>query len=378
MSLPLVAESKVARPVRIAFVITELEVGGAERCLANLVAGIDRARFEPIVCSLAPRPVAGKDVLVRQIEEASVSVHFLNLQTSTRFLSGLAKLERVLRQHETEVVQTFLFHANVIGAIAAKRAGVSRIASSIRVADPSRWRAWLERFTSRRVDYIVCVSQSVADFAVKRGWFPKSKLVVIPNGIDLTKPQLDTELDRSQLGIPAERRILLCVGRLHPQKGLDWLLQLGPELFKRLPDHDLVIVGDGPERKSLGDLAVRLGIQDRVHFVGWRSDVPELLRATEILLLPSRWEGMPNVLIEAMGSRLPVVATAVEGVLEVLGPLAEVQAVPAGDAVAFTEAVCRIAEDPSFRSQLGNANHERIQEHFSLSAMIARYEELYS
>ena len=369
-------ENTVVEPVRIAFVITELDVGGAERCLVNLAAGIDRTRFAPIVCVLAPRPAAGQDSLVRQLEGAAVPVHFLDLRSSASFLAGLGKLKRLFRQHEIEVVQTFLFHANVVGALAAKSAGVARIVSGIRVADPTRWRLVLERFALRRVDTIVCVSQSVADFAVANG-FPKSKLRVIPNGIELSPVQTDTTRIRTELGVANERRILLGVGRLHRQKGFDWLLELAPELFKRLPDHDLVIVGDGPERDSLGELASRLGVQDRVHFAGWRPDIPVLMQAADIFLLPSRWEGMPNVLIEAMGASLPVVATAVEGVTEVLGPLAVDQAVPQGNAAGFTEAVCRIANDPAYRAELGRENRKRIQANFSLQAMIARYEALY-
>ncbi|MDA1052819.1 MAG: glycosyltransferase [Planctomycetota bacterium] len=364
-------------PVRIAFVITELEFGGAERCLTNLAIGIDRTRFAPMVCSLAPRPAEGKDSLVRQLEAASVPVHFLNLRSSMSFFSGLAKLKRLLRQHETEVVQTFLFHANVIGALAAKSAGVSRIVSGVRVADPARWRMVLERFALRRTDHIVCVSQSVAEQVASKGGFPRSKLRVIPNGIDLTSTPIGTAVDRTQLGIAPERRILLCVGRLHRQKGFDWLLRLAPELLSRLPKHDLVIAGDGPERKSLRELATRLGIQNRVHFVGWRPDVPQWMQEAEILLLPSRWEGMPNVLIEAMGRGLPVVASSVEGVKEVLGPLAEEQAVPVGDTSAFVAAVCRVANDSHHRQILGNENRERIQAEFSLNEMIPRYEELY-
>ncbi|MEX0820043.1 MAG: glycosyltransferase, partial [Pirellulaceae bacterium] len=347
--------------------ITELEVGGAERCLVNLAAGIDRTRFAPIVCSLAPRPAEGHDLLVRQLEDAAVPVHFLNLRRSVSFPAGLSKLKQLLREHEIAVVQTFLFHANVMGAIAARSAGVSRIVSGIRVADPSRWRMVLERLAMRRVDDIVCVSQSVANFVAKGG-FPKSKLRVIPNGVDLTQGPADDASNLMPLGMANDRRMLLCVGRLHHQKGFDWLLKLAPRLFERLPDHDLVIVGEGPERGSLDELASRLGVQHRVHFAGWRPDVPALMRAADILLLPSRWEGMPNVLIEGMGTGLPVVATSVEGVKEVLGPLAESQAVPLGGADRFIDAVCRLAADPDHRAMLGNQNRERIQAEFSLRA----------
>lgn len=375
---PSVVESKLVKPVRIAFVITELEFGGAERCLANLVTSLDRTRFDPMVCALKPRPVAGQDSLVRRIEEAAIPVHFLNLRSPASLLFGLTKLKRLFRQHETEVVQTFLFHANVIGAFAARSVGVKRIVSGIRVADPSRWRMRLERFAMRPVDDIVCVSQSVADQVATKGGYPRSKLRVIPNGIELSSLPIDSSFDWTTLGIPPNRRILLCVGRLHKQKGFDWLLEFAPELLNRLPEHDLVIVGDGPERRALRDITARLSIQDRVHFLGWRADVSDLMNAADVLLLPSRWEGMPNVLIEAMGVGLPAVATAVEGVREVLGTLANSQMVNSGDVAAFISAVCRIAASPDERQKLVHENHERIRAEFSLHAMIAKYEAMYS
>ncbi|MBC8350754.1 MAG: glycosyltransferase [Planctomycetes bacterium] len=367
----------MAEPVRIAFVITELEVGGAERCLVNLASGIDRTRFAPTVCSLAPRPAAGKDTLVRQLEDASIPVHFLNLRSSISFLSGMSKLKRLLREHEIDVVQTFLFHANVIGAFAAQAAGVPKIVSGLRVADPARWRMALERFAARRAEYIVCVSHSVAEFVKTKVGAPDSKLRVIPNGIDLSTIPTDNIPNRTELGLPTERRILLAVGRLHRQKGLDWLLALAPELFKRLPEHDLVIVGDGPQRDSLTELSAKLDLQDRVHFIGWRPDVPRLMQAAEVFLLPSRWEGMPNVLIEAMGAGLPVVATSVEGVKEVLGPLAARQALPFGHDTAFIDAVSQFIVDSTLNAELGEENRERIRAEFTLRSMISKYEDLY-
>ena len=368
----------MAEPVRIAFVITELEVGGAERCLANLACGIDRTRFAPIVCSLASRPVDGKDTLVRQIEDAAIPVYFLNLQSPLRFLSGKSKLKRLFHEHKIDVVQTFLFHANVMGAFAAQAAGVRHIISGVRVADPARWRMLLERYAMRRVQRVVCVSQSVAHFLTTKCGLPGSKLRVIPNGIDLSQVSMDNVPNRTELSLPTDRRILLAVGRLHHQKGFDWLLELAPELLNRLPEHDLVIVGDGPERDSLAQLSKKLGIQERVHFLGWRPDAMKLMQVADMLLLPSRWEGMPNALIEAMGLGLPVVATSVEGVNEVLGPLAEQQAVPFGDNAAFIAAACDIIVGSARDSELGERNRARIHAEFSLSAMVSNYEDLYS
>ena len=119
--------------------------------------------------------------------------------------------------------------------------------------------------------------------------------------------------------MPAGRDVVTCIGRLDRQKGLDWLLETAAIWLPQLPRCDLLLVGQGPERRKLEAQCRGLGIGDRVHFAGWRPDVAEILAASRLLVLPSAWEGMPNVVLEAMAAGLPVVATDVEGVRELLG-----------------------------------------------------------
>lgn len=368
----------VNNPVRIAFIITELEVGGAERCLVNLATGLDRSRYTPIVCSLGGRPPAERNALVDQLEADSIPTHFLNAQSAWSFPRVKGHLAKVLRSHNAQLIQTFLFHGNVLGTLAARAAKVPHIVTGIRVADPPRLRLAIERFTSRHVDRIVCVSDSVAEFVQTKGGFSDSKLRVIPNGIDLSQYPAVTATDLTQFGISEGRRVLVCIGRLHHQKGIDWLLQAAADLLSRLPDHDLLIVGDGPDRTALTRLAESPAESNRIHLVGWQPNVCGILAACDALLLPSRWEGMPNVLIEAMASGLPVVATKVEGVQQVLGPLFEEQVVAFGDTVGLVKAVTGVADSPGQAVRLGALNRERIAEEFSLQAMISRYEAIYT
>jgi glycosyltransferase involved in cell wall biosynthesis len=150
-----------------------------------------------------------------------------------------------------------------------------------------------------------------------------------------------------------------------------------PGVLARAVDHDLVIVGDGPLRSELAQLAARLKIADRVHFVGYRRDVPEILAASDVLLLPSEWEGMPNVVLEAMAAGKPVVATDVEGVREVLGPGAADQLVTPRRPEIFAARLLEILENPGFAANLGAANHERVKQAFSLDAMAQAYADLY-
>ena len=364
-------------PIRLALVITELNIGGAEQCLASLATGIDRDRFDPVVYSLAPRPTGDHARLVEQLETAGVPVRFVGATSKWRILSSVKSLSERLAEQTPHLVQTFLYHANVVGTLAARRSGVKCIVTGIRVADPRRWRQRLERFVTRRVSKVVCVSELVADFARERMGYRVEQVTVIPNGIDLSLYPAASAADLRKLGLAEGRRAMVCIGRLDRQKGLDWLLNLAPRLLGELPQYDLLLVGDGPQRSELEAQSARLGIAERVHFAGWRPDVGEILRACDLLLLPSRWEGMPNVLLEAMASERPVVCARVEGVVDVLGHLARDESYPPLAADAFLAQTLTILQDQNLAISLGKRNYERIQTHFSRHAMIAAYERLY-
>lgn len=367
----------MADRIRVALVITELNVGGAERCLVSLATGLDRSRFEPAVYSLAPRPAEGQDGLVHGLEAAEVPVHFLGVTAVRHVLSAIRRLRALLVQQQPHVVQSFLFHANVVSALATQALPETAVATGIRVADPTRWRQWLERWASRRVQRIVCVSRSVADYCQQEAGLPEEKLVVIPNGIATAAYPASCPASHSALGIQPNRQIVACVARLHPQKGVDWLLSFSQRWMDQLPNHDLLLVGDGPQRHELQQAAVTLGIDARVHFAGWRPDVPQILAASAVLVLPSRWEGMPNVMLEAMATGLPIVAVRSHGVEELLGPLAESQSVPLGDQPAFAAKLVHVGQDTAEAAALGRQNRDRAIRNFSLPAMVAAYERLY-
>jgi glycosyltransferase involved in cell wall biosynthesis len=366
----------VSQRARVAFVITELEVGGAERCLTNLATRIDRARFEPLVVSLAPRPAAGKDALVVQLEESGATVRFLNRRSAWQFMSGVALLSRILRDERPQIVQTFLYHANVLGAQAARRANVPHVLAGIRVADPRWWRACSERWACSAIEKFVCVSDGVAQHCLSRG-YPREKLVAIPNGVDVGRFAGAAPISLVQLGLAEGRKAIVFVGRLDPQKGLDDLLRTVPRVFDALPQHDLVLVGDSPERPNLTKLAAQLGIATRVHFAGWRADVPAILAAAEIVVLPSRWEGMPNVVLEAMAAAKPVVANRVEGVAELLGRSTIDQCVVPGNRQEFADRIIQLAQNPQIVADLGRQNQQRATELFSIETMVGSYERLY-
>jgi len=168
------------------------------------------------------------------------------------------------------------------------------------------------------------------------------------------------------------------IGRLEPQKGVQWLLETAAEWLPRLPGHDLVLVGRGRDRPALERFAAQRGIASRTHFLGWRPDVPRILAASELLVLPSRWEGMPNVVLQAMASRLPVLATDVEGVREVLGTSTDAQVVRYGDTPGFVDRLVALLSDHGLAERLGRENRCRVERSFSIAWTVAAYQDLWA
>ncbi|MFO7901202.1 MAG: glycosyltransferase [Planctomycetota bacterium] len=361
----------------VAFVITELEVGGAERCLVNLATGLDRTRFEPAVFVLAPPPPSPRDGLVQQLEQAHVPTHFLGFSSKLGLFAAVRDLTQRLATVRPQIVQSMLFHANVLTRLSVRQQPGPCWCAGIRVADPSRCRQAVERRALRIADRIACVSQLVANYAANQLKVPAEKLLVIPNGIDVQAIAKRDVADLTPFGVPRSQRVITCVARLAPQKGIDQLLSVAPHILGSLPTHDLLLIGQGPQGAELRRMARRKGVADRVHFLGWQPNVVEILLASDLLVLPSRWEGMPNVLLEAMACSRPVVCTRAEGILEVLGPLAQRQTVPVEKPQVLAEKVVAILREPSLGRQLGTENRRRICRHFSLSDMVRQYEQLY-
>jgi glycosyltransferase involved in cell wall biosynthesis len=366
-----------SKPLHIAFCITELNVGGAERCLVELATRLDRERFAPSVACIGPRPIGSAGALAAKLDAAGVPVRYCNASSAASALRVLWQLRRRWRVDRPDIVQTFLWHANVLGTLAAWSAGIPRIVTGLRVAEPHRrWRRPLERLAGRLADRNVAVSEGVAKFARERIGLRANRIVVIPNGVSLSEESV-APADLSRLGLPPGRRAIAFVGRLDAQKGVEWLVEQAPELLRRLPQHDLLVVGTGPLERRLRSRGERLAVARRVHFAGWRDDVANILAAVDLLVVPSRWEGMPNVVLEAMAAARPIVAFDVEGIAESLGDEALRQIAPREDHSGFIERVVEIATDFDLREHLGRANRHRVERQFAVENMIARFERLY-
>ncbi len=359
-------------PTRIAFCITDLDAGGAERALVQIVTRLDRQRWEPHVFCLD----AG-GVLAPELRAAGIEVVCLGARRR-RDVLVVRPLYRHLATLRPAILQTFLFHANIIGRLAGTAARVPVIVSGIRVAEQrSRVRLWLDRVTDRFVTRHVCVSYDVADFSTTRGGLPNDKIHVIPNGVDFERYANAAPTDLTQFGVPRGSRVLLFVGRLDPQKGPLQLLETAAELFVDHSDLHLVMVGDGPLAAELRAWTVFRSLESRIHFVGRQTDVAGLMRASDVFVLPSQWEGLPNVVLEAMAAGTPVVATEVEGVSELITEGKTGAVVPRNGDFSLAQGIGRALGDQKRAREMALEAQTIVKERFTWPLVAAEYQRLY-
>ncbi len=328
------------RPVGVALVITDLDVGGAERALTALATRLSPERWRVGVFCLS-----GPGALADVIRAAGLPCECLAVTAATR--SGRSRGWRsALRRFGPDLIQSFLFHANLAARLAAPWAGRPRpkVLGGIRVAERRRrWHLTLDRWTSHLVDGEVCVSQGVLAFSRDVGGLDPSRLTVIPNGIDPAPIDAAGRGPADQPSASPTTPTWPCSSAGSTPRRASPTCSTPPSgSIARRPGWHLAIAGDGPERARLLDaLATRPGLSACVHWLGRRDDVPGLLKSADVLVLPSHWEGMPNVVLEAMAARRAVVATAVEGTEDLVLPGETGWLVPPRDPPALARALDR-------------------------------------
>lgn len=365
-------EAQRPEPTRIAFCITDLDVGGAERMFVELITRLDRQRWEPrVYCLSDPGP------LVERLAGANISVTCFGAK-SIRQLGVIWRLTLELRRFRPELLQCFLFHANLVGRLAAWWSGIGRVVCGIRVAERrSRLPLWLDRLTQGCVDHNVCVSQAVADFSVSDGRLNPVKVSVIPNAVEFDRFANATAIDRTTLGFSADAPLTLFVGRLDPQKAPFLLLEAFERLLKRHPNWQLLFVGRGPLWGPMAEWIAARKLEPNIRLAGWRPDVPQLLKTADCLALPSLWEGMPNIVLEAMAAGLPVVVSRVEGTDELIRSGETGMLVMPGSVAELEQQVEAVLIDSELSATLSYNSQQHVKMAFTFDAMIAAYEQLY-
>jgi glycosyltransferase involved in cell wall biosynthesis len=300
-----------------------------------------------------------------------------------RLVRGQLRLFSILRKNIKSVI-AFTPHSNLLGLPLAWIAGVPvRIGTHHgHIEGSSRLLSWLHgRLTNSSLcSMMVAVSSQVREHAVRREGASKSKIIVIENGIEpfaFKENSFESRrVIRSSLGLTEQDLLILTVGRLTIQKGHTYLLDAVKILSSKYPNTNFLFAGDGPLHEELQKKAENLGVSDSIQFLGVRNDVERLLLAADIFVQPSVWEGLSLALLEALMAGLPVIASRVEGVVDVVVDGESALLVPAKDPVALAEAIDKLIKEPEFRKQLAIQGQNRFLERYSVDRMSRSYEEL--
>ena len=357
-------------PWRVAYVIGELGKGGAEYQLFELLRGLDRARFRAEVFVLA----AG-GYWAAPIRELDIPVHELTAHGSADF-GRLRRLRTALRVFAPHVLHTILWSGNSYGRLAAIGLRLPVVITAERnvIARPA-WQVAVERLLDRWTDVYVVNSRAIAEGLIGRERLPAAKMHIVHNGIDLGQLPpfvLDRAAARRRLGFDAGRRLVAQVGRLEAQKDYPTFLAAAARVAAALPDVDVVVVGEGALRQELEALASRLGLAGRVRFLGLRHDVPALLGGVDVFALTSLYEGLPNVVIEAMATGAVAVATDVGGCRELITHGESGVLVAPGDVEAVAGAILEVLGSEEVARRLATAARRRIESEFAVEAMVEK------
>ncbi len=374
--------SDTRRRRAILHLLTSCVFGGAEEHALSILTGISAHGFEPFLAAPA------KLIAAMEPELSAAGVKCLPLQFSSRLdLIAGARLLRFLRRESIALVHCHLFTASLQGAGVARMAGVGAVLETChgpevwRTGKGLRGRFWVDRQVGRLVNMYIAVSHAAAHHLIATKGVPRSKVRVIHNGRDLDRfASMDAErraATRAALGL-GDEPACLTLARLDDQKGHRHLIDALAILAPRWPKLVALLAGEGPLEPALRAQCAALGLADRVRFLGYRRDVPELLEAADLVVLPSLYEGLPLVAIEALAAGRPMVATEVDGTPEVVIHERTGLLAPPANPAALAAAIERLLGDPALGSRLASQGRKFVQENFALQRQIDQTAALYS
>ena len=363
-----------AGPTRVLFLSHAFAVGGAEEMVLNLVRHLP-PEFEPAVVALQQAGPIGEE-----IARTGVPFRVLGLTPGLRRPFDLLRLQRFLQEREPTIVHTFLLTGSLYGRFAAMMARVPIvIGTEVNIYQRKQAAHRIaERWLMRHTDAVVASANSVRDFYIDQVQADPSRVTVIHNAVDWS--QLETSMTseqlRSETGVPSDVLLAGIIARLTEQKAHRVLFDAMAQ-HPDLQSLHLLVVGDGELRAELQSRGEKLGIGRRLHFAGARRDLGNVLSAIDLFVMNSLWEGLPLSLILAMGAGLPVVASRVAGIPEVVEDGVTGLLVPPGGVAALGAALSRVNGDDTLRVLLGQAARTFARPRFGIETYVDSMTRLY-
>ncbi len=360
--------------IKICYVIGTLEIGGAEKQLLKLIERIDRNKFSPVLVALRG------GVLREEFERVcSVTIIGKRWKIDPFFLAVLA---RTLKRERPDILHTFMFTSNTWGRIAGVMADVPVMIASERCVDV--WKRWYHRLIDRALlpftFRVVGNSDAVGRFYQQTERIPEEKMAVVYNGVDLDEfknveapPAL-----KKQVGVEQSGFIIGAGGRFTEQKGFINLLKAVPSVMKAYPESRFVLVGDGPLRRSFEDFVAANGLEKNVVFTGYRKDILRIFSFCDVIAVPSLFEGMPNMVLEAMALKKPVVGTDIPEIAELVKDGENGFLVPVkNNEGQIAEKIIVLLQNTELRRKMGENGYSVVNERFSMESMVRGYEDIY-
>ncbi|MEO6053819.1 MAG: glycosyltransferase [Chthoniobacterales bacterium] len=363
--------------IRVLHVVDSLDLGGAQTVILQIAQHLDRERFSMEVATMH-----GRGFFTDKLEKEGIRVHCLARSKYVPFY--IPNFIRLITTQKFDVFHFHLFGANWIAkplaALMGNRALIAHDHCNDNYRSAQPLHIWLDRLTNLASAKILAVSDSTARFLTEIEKIDPAKVLYLKNGIDTVRFQPAGEeirkINRQKLGLPQDAVVVGGVGRFHPQKNFSLFLEIAA-LMRNQPHVFFALAGTGPEEEALRQKAADLGLGERLVFTGLISDMPALYSALDVLLLTSRYEGMPMTILEAMASGIPAVGSNLDGVKEIItdgrnGFLAE-----SGNTTEFAEKLTVLTANPDIRRAMGAAARSHILSHYNISGMVSSLETLY-
>jgi len=349
------------------------DTGGAESVLISLVEGLDKNRYKSVVCLLSDGWLSA-ELKKRRIETIVIP------QPRSFDVLWLFRVYRLLRDRRIDLMHSHEFATNVYASFLSRISGIPVIATAHgKNYYAEKWRRRAAyRFVARQ-SVMVAVSHDLKRFLAQRVAIPPERIRVVHNGIDLSRYAVHegNHAVRAKLGISASQRVIGTVGNLFAVKGQTYLMRACKAVVSAFPNCVLLVAGEGEQLGALEKEASNLGIARNVRFLGFRDDVPALLQAMEVFVLPSLSEGLPLALLEALALQKPVVATNVGGIPEIVEDGVTGYLVPPKNPEALADKILLLLRDPQMASNIGQAGRKRVEVTFGLDQMVREYQSLY-
>jgi len=364
------------KKINVLFIVNGFAIGGGELKVLDLVKGLNqwhKNEFRTVVCS-----VGQSGPLYQRFVDLGVKTVVFEKKRAFDF-SLIGKVARVIREEKVDIVHTTLFYADVIGAVAARIAGVNKIISWEAVTEPYGLKHLLAyRIASELYTKSVAVSEAI-EMKVRREYkVPSKKTMTIHYGVDLEKftPSDGSGL-RKELGINKGDVVFGTVARFTEQKGHRYLIEAAKKVVKSNGSAHFVLVGDGPLREEIEIMIKDMGVEKHFHLLGFRTDVDRLLNSFDVFVLPSLYEGLPNAVLEAMAAGLPVIATAVDGTPEAVLHRETGLLVKSKDSEVLADSILTLCNNEKMRKEFGEKGRLRVEEHFSWQGEVTKFASLY-